>query len=87
MPSALRIDRNAFIDELKKRGVGASVHFIPLHVHPYYRDAFGYRPESLPTAHGLYLRSISLPIFSAMTDAQVERVIATVEALVRDFRR
>jgi dTDP-4-amino-4,6-dideoxygalactose transaminase len=87
VPSALRIDRNAFIDELKRRGVGASVHFIPLHVHPYYRDTFGYRPDSLPVAHDLYLRSISLPFFSAMTDAQVERVIEAVGALLREHRR
>jgi perosamine synthetase len=84
---ALRIDRGAFVDELKKRGIGASVHFIPLHVHPYYRDAFGYRPEALPVALDLYQRSISLPIYSAMTDEQVERVIAAVQGLVREHRR
>jgi len=73
--------------ELKRRGVGASVHFIPLHEHPYYRDAFGYRPESLPTAHALYLRSVSLPFFSAMTDPQVERVIEVVSTLIGEHRR
>ena len=87
VPSALRIERDAFVEELKRRGVGASVHFIPLHVHPYYRETFGYRPDSLPVAHDLYLRSISLPFFSAMTDEQVERVIEAVEALVREHRR
>jgi len=87
VPAALRIGRNAFIDELKRRGVGASVHFIPLHEHPYYRDAFGYRPDSLPVAHDLYLRSLSLPFFSAMSDEQVGRVIGAVEALVREHRR
>jgi perosamine synthetase len=83
----LRIDRNTFIDELKRRGVGASVHFIPLHIHPYYRDNFGYRPESLPVANDIYLRSISLPIYPRMNDEQVERVVETVLALVRRFRR
>ncbi len=87
VPSALRIERNAFIDELKRRSVGASVHFIPLHVHPYYRDSFGYRPESLPVAYDLYQRSISLPFFSAMTDDQVGRVIDTVLSVVRQHRR
>src|SRR5207249_7478934 len=43
---ALRIDRNVFIDELKQRNIGTSVHFIPIHVHPYYRDKYGYRPGS-----------------------------------------
>ncbi len=84
---ALRIDRNAFMDELKRRGVGASVHFIPLHVHPYYRDTFGYRPESLPVALDLYQRSLSLPFFSSMTDDQVGRVIAAVKGLVREHAR
>ena len=87
VPAALRIDRNRFIDELKRRGVGASVHFIPLHAHPYYRDTFGYRPDSLPIAHDLYLRSIPLPFFSAMTEAQVGRVIEAVGALLREHRR
>jgi len=82
-PGALRIDRNAFVDELKRRGIGASVHFIPLHVHPYYRDAFGYRAEDLPVALDLYQRSISLPLFSAMTSHQVERVIEAVLDIVR----
>ena len=41
----LAIDRNRFIDELKDRGIGTSVHFIPLHIHPYYREVFGYKPE------------------------------------------
>jgi dTDP-4-amino-4,6-dideoxygalactose transaminase len=87
VPSALRIDRNVFIEELKKRGVGASVHFIPLHVHPYYRDTYHYRPESLPVALDLYQRSISLPLFSAMTDEQASRVVETVLSLVCQHRR
>lgn len=86
-PGVLRIDRNAFLEELKRRGVGASVHFIPLHVHPYYREHFGYRPESLPVAYDLYQRSLSLPFFSAMTATQVERVIEAVLAIVREQRR
>ena len=85
-PGALRIDRNRFIEELKARGIGASVHFIPLHVHPYYRDTFGYRPESLPVALDLFQRSLSLPFFSAMTDAQVDRVLDAVSAIVREHR-
>ncbi len=87
VPAALRVDRNAFIDALKRQGVGASVHFIPLHVHPYYRDQFGYRPESLPVAYDLYQRSVSLPLFSAMTDEQVERVIDAVVRLAQEHRR
>lgn len=87
IPEALGIDRNGFMEEMRRRGIGASVHFIPLHVHPYYRDTFGYTPESLPVAYALYQRSVSLPFFSAMTDAQVSRVIETVRGILREYRR
>lgn len=74
----LSIDRDRFIQALKEEGIGTSVHFIPLHVHPYYRETYGYRPEQLPVALDLYRRSISLPIYSKMTDAEVTRVITAV---------
>ena len=44
----LRIGRAEFVEELKRRNIGVSVHFIPLHIHPYYRETYGYRPEDLP---------------------------------------
>jgi perosamine synthetase len=87
VPRFLGIDRNGFIEQLHGRGIGASVHFIPLHEHPYYRETFGYRPESLPVAHDAYLRSISLPMYSAMTDEQVERVVEAVLAIIAAHRR
>jgi len=87
VPRVLGTGRDEFIDELRRRGVGASVHFIPLHLHPYYRDAFGYRPGDLPNAYGEFLRSISLPLYSSMRDEQVERVVATVLDLVAHSRR
>jgi perosamine synthetase len=87
VPRFLRIDRNGFIEGLRSRGIGVSVHFIPLHVHPYYRETFQYRPESLPVAYDAYLRSISLPIYSAMSDDQVQRVIDAVLDLVAAHRK
>jgi perosamine synthetase len=83
----LRIDRAEFMEELKKRKIGASVHFIPLHVHPYYRDTFGYRPEDLPVAYREYLREVSLPIFSKMSVDDVQSVIDAVTAIVAANRR
>ncbi|MFO0582486.1 MAG: DegT/DnrJ/EryC1/StrS family aminotransferase [Anaeromyxobacter sp.] len=83
----LSVDRDRLVMELKDRGIGCSVHFIPLHMHPYYRDTFGYRPSDLPTAEGLFRRSISLPLFSAMSDAQVARVIEAVVDVLDRFRR
>jgi dTDP-4-amino-4,6-dideoxygalactose transaminase len=77
-PDRLTIDRARFVEELRARNIGTSVHFIPLHVHPYYRDLYGYVPEDFPVAHGEYLREISLPIYSKMTDEDVEDVIRAV---------
>ena len=79
----LRIGRNEFIALLKQENIGTSVHFIPLHLHPYYRDTFGYRPEDLPTASAVFERIVSLPIYTQMTETDVERVIETVRRLVK----
>jgi dTDP-4-amino-4,6-dideoxygalactose transaminase len=83
----LQIDRDRFIVELKERGIGTSVHFIPLHMHPYYRDNFGYAPGALPVAADLYRRTLSLPIYTRMTDADVDRVIEAVMDVERRSRR
>ena len=80
---ALAIDRAGFVDELKRRRIGASVHFIPLHVHPYYRDLYGYRPQDFPVAYREYLREVSLPLYSRMSDGDVEDVIAAVLDICR----
>ena len=81
----LSIDRNQLIGVLKTAGIGTSVHFIPLHIHPYYRNTFGYSPESFPVAFDLYRRSISLPIYSRMTDLDVERVARAVTAAASTY--
>jgi dTDP-4-amino-4,6-dideoxygalactose transaminase len=83
----LAIDRALFIEELKKRNIGASVHFIPLHIHPYYRQLYGHKPEDFPVAYHEYLREISLPIYSKMTDTDVEDVIDAVVDVLIQFGR
>jgi len=83
----LTIDRSVFIEQLKRRNIGASVHFIPLHLQPYYRDLGAYLPEHLPVAYEEYLREISLPIYSKMTDTDVESVIDAVIEIATRFRR
>jgi len=83
----LRIGRNEFIALLKQEGIGTSVHFIPLHLHPYYRDTFGYGPADFPHASFVFERIVSLPIYTKMTDADVQRVIDTVRGLVKRHRR
>ncbi|MDR4495883.1 MAG: DegT/DnrJ/EryC1/StrS family aminotransferase [Nitrospirales bacterium] len=83
----LRISRNEMIDHLKKHGIGTSVHFIPLHLHPYYKNTFGFVPDDFPTASRVFDRIISLPIYPKMTEADVHRVIDVTVALIREYRR
>lgn len=83
----LEINRNQFILELKKRNIGTSVHFIPLHIHPYYRETYGYQPEDFPVAYEQYQRVISLPIYSKMTDQDVHDVVDAVGEVVERFRK
>ncbi len=83
----LKVDRAEVVEALHAENVGTSVHFIPLHLHPVYRDRFAYRPDSFPIAHQEYRRVISLPIFPSMSDADVDDVIGAVQKVVRHYRR
>jgi dTDP-4-amino-4,6-dideoxygalactose transaminase len=74
----LRIDRDEYIDLLQEAGIGVSVHFIPLHIMPYWAKRYGLRPDSFPRALERFESVISLPIWPGMDDAMVERVISTV---------
>ena len=76
-----RINRDGLIEGLAALGVSTSVHFIPLHLHPYYRRTFGYRPEDFPVALDLYERSVSLPIYSSMSLSDAETVVDAVTRL------
>jgi dTDP-4-amino-4,6-dideoxygalactose transaminase len=82
----LTIDRNRFIDELRQAGVGTSVHWRPLHLHPYYRG-LGWRPKDCPVATREWARLISLPIFPGMTEEEQLHVIGRVDDVCRRFRR
>jgi len=83
----LRISRNGFIEALKKAGVGTSVHFIPLHLHPYYRSRFGFTPADFPVASDAFERVVSLPIYPRMADADIRQVIESVRTVVAEYRR
>lgn len=80
---SLTIDRSQFIEELKSRGIGTSVHFIPLHIHPYYRETYGYKPEDFPIAYETFKRIITLPIYPKMSDEDVQRVIEAVSDVAK----
>ncbi|HSJ53113.1 MAG TPA: DegT/DnrJ/EryC1/StrS family aminotransferase [Anaerolineae bacterium] len=85
--AALTIDRSQFIEELRACGIGSSVHFVPVHLHPFYARQFGYRAGDLPSAEALYRRIVSLPLYPAMTEGDVADVIQAVVDLAHAFRR
>ena len=75
----LNIGRDEFITKLKEYNIGTSVHFIPLHRHPYYKNNFGYSHKEFPNAETIYNSSISLPIYPKMTESDVDNVIQAVK--------
>ncbi len=80
------IDRAQFIEELKDRGIGTSVHFIPVHLHPYYQK-LGYRYGDYPLAEKAYEGAISIPLYPKMTKEEVEQVIAAIFDVAKTFKR
>lgn len=85
-PERMPISRNQFIDEMRHRNIGCSVHFIPIHLHQYYREKYGYRPEQFPICQREYERIVSLPLSPRMTNEDVEDVIEAVTSIVQDSR-
>lgn len=83
----LTINRAQFIEELKALNIGTSVHFIPVHLHPFYRETFGYRLGACPVAERIYERIISLPLFPRMTEDDVRDVIHAVKDVVSRHRK
>lgn len=82
----LTIDRNRFIEELRERQIGVSVHYIPIHYHPHYRR-YGWRRGQFPHAESYYERTISLPIYPSLSDEDVARVIEAVYDVGKTYRR
>lgn len=78
--------RKHFIEQLTARNIGTSVHFIPIHLHPYYRNKYGYEPGDFPRAFQAYRRMLSLPLYPRMSDADVDDVIAAVTDIVHRYR-
>jgi len=77
------IARDRFIERLFEAGIGCSVHYIPLHLHPYWRDRYGLRPEQFPHSQHAYERMVSLPLYTRMTLADVQRVAAAVRSALK----
>lgn len=83
----LALTREAFIERLQQRQIGCSVHFIPLHLHPFYRDTWGYRAEEFPVASRAFHRMVSLPLYSRMSDTDIQRTIEAVREIVLEARQ
>jgi dTDP-4-amino-4,6-dideoxygalactose transaminase len=83
----LTVDRDRFIEELAQRNISTSVHFIPVHQHPYYRDRYGYAPDDFPVAAREFERLVSLPIYPRMTNDDVDDVIEAVTDVATIYRR
>ncbi|MGM8366491.1 UDP-4-amino-4,6-dideoxy-N-acetyl-beta-L-altrosamine transaminase [Virgibacillus sp. W0181] len=81
----LSIDRKQFFEELRKANIGVNVHYIPVHLQPYYQK-LGHKKGDYPVAEELYEQIISLPLFPAMTDEDVQYVIDTVKSLVQEHQ-
>lgn len=82
----LRVDRSAIFAALRAEGIGANVHYIPVHLHPYYRQNFGTGPGLCPAAEAAYERILSLPIFPAMVQRDAEDVIEAVNKVVGSYK-
>jgi dTDP-4-amino-4,6-dideoxygalactose transaminase len=80
------IDRGAFFRRLRAGGLGVNVHYIPVHLQPYYRENFAFLPGDYPEAEAYYQRAVTIPLYPAMSDGQVERVISLVLAAARELR-
>jgi UDP-4-amino-4-deoxy-L-arabinose-oxoglutarate aminotransferase len=84
---ALTIDRDAFMAEMGKRGIGVGLHFTPAHLHRFYREKYGIQPGSLPVTEAAGERIVSLPLYPLLTRAEQDRVVAAVKSVVRENRR
>ena len=79
--------RREVFDALRKKGLGVQVHYVPVHFHPFYKKTFGYKQGDFPEAEAYYNEAITLPLFPAMTSAQVKSVVRTVQEVISQFRK
>ncbi len=83
----LTTDRATIFAALRAEGIGVNVHYIPVHLHPFYREQFGTAPGLCPIAEAAYEEILSLPIFPAMTNADTDDVIQAVYKVTEAFSR
>ena len=85
--SKLKINRNEFIKELTEANIGVSVHFIPLHLHPFYKDKYGYNKGDFPVTESIYERIISLPIYPTLKKEEIKYITDTIKELIEKNRK
>ena len=83
LADTVMLDRNQFVERMFEQGIGCSVHYIPLHLHPYWRDTYKLTPEMFPVSQRIYERTLSLPLYTRMTDDDVKRVVAAVKEALK----
>ena len=76
------ITRDDVVEALKAEGIGTGIHFISLHLHPYYRDRFGFSPDDFPNARRISERTLSLPLSARLGEQDVADVIAAVRKVL-----
>jgi UDP-4-amino-4,6-dideoxy-N-acetyl-beta-L-altrosamine transaminase len=77
--------RKKIFDNLQKQGLGVQVHYMPLHLHPFFQKNFGYKKGDFPMAEKYYERAITIPLFPKMTEKDIKKVIATVKTVVKKY--
>ncbi|MFH1549957.1 MAG: UDP-4-amino-4,6-dideoxy-N-acetyl-beta-L-altrosamine transaminase [Planctomycetota bacterium] len=82
---ALSVGRDEFFSQMREMGIGVNVHYIPVHLHPYYRRRFGTKPGDFPVAEAAFAAAITLPLFPLMTDDEVDYVVNCVRKLVTRY--
>jgi dTDP-4-amino-4,6-dideoxygalactose transaminase len=83
----IKVGRKEIFDALKAENIGVNVHYMPLHLHPFYQKQFGYQVGDFPVAEQYYERAITLPIFPAMSDKDVDDVIQATKQVVDYFKK
>lgn len=76
------VSRDRFIELMAEKGIGCSVHFIPLHLHPYWRERYNLKPTDFPNALNVYNRAVSLPLYTKMTGEDQQRVVNAVKEIL-----
>ena len=84
-PDTLTIERDEFVVELMKRGIGTSVHYIPLHLMSYYRNKYGFEPEDFPHAFSAYSSCFSIPIYPGLSEEDCHRIVCTVKEIGAEY--